>query len=73
MAVLCAYKPNSNIITIAYRFYKQSTELIIGLNNGPPSSSTFMYSKNLWYILHKILDHVVFGKDSSINKCLESS
>ena len=70
LAALCAHKPSSDVIAIACRFHKQSTELIIASNNGPPPSSTLEHLENLLYILREFSDHVVSGKgkDSSTDE-----
>ena len=72
LAALCVREPSSDVIAIACRFQKRSTELIIASNNGPPPSLTLKHLESLWYILRDISDHMLSGKEPSTDERIES-
>lgn len=72
LAALCVHEPSSDVIAIACRFHKRSTELIVVSNNGPPPSSTLKHLENLWYILCDISKYVPVGKELSTDERTES-
>lgn len=72
LAALCVCETSSDVIAIACCFYKQSTELIIASNNGPPLSTTLKHLENLWYIIRDILKYVPFRKELSTDERTES-
>lgn len=68
---LCVREPESDVIAIACRYRKPSTELFIASNDGPPPELTLKHLESIWKSLQDISKRVLSGNEVIIDERAE--